>query len=384
MQILYIGYYTSDDLLYEIQNRGINNMSVARQMFETNLINGMIEESDSADIHFVSYVPVDDEFIAPAYSEISGVKVYHIPINRRSVLSIAKAERLFSDYLRAFGEKNLLNLHVLMYEVNPLFMLPLLRMKRKFNMKLITLCAELSSLRRSKRIQYQIRNKLFAHFERKFDGYILFAKPMERVLRCQNKPQVVVEGIAPDLFGEPSARKKNIVMYAGGLGIDNNLTLLIDACMQLDEVEELWICGTGKDKAVVEEASKVSSKIKYFGMIPNNEVRELEKKAKVLVNLRMPDAPITKYSFPSKLLEYIASGTLVLSTRLEGIPQEYYEYIIPVNSLELRDVMNDLSKVLRMKDDEYIALAERAQQFITYNKNKNVQAARVLEFVNNI
>ena len=54
MHILYIGYYTSDELLYEMQRRGINNMSVARQKYETNLLTGLTKKLGENELHLLS------------------------------------------------------------------------------------------------------------------------------------------------------------------------------------------------------------------------------------------------------------------------------------------------------------------------------------------
>ena len=42
-------------------------------------------------------------------------------------------------------------------------------------------------------------------------------------------------------------------------------------------------------------------------------------------------AEFTKYSFPSKNMEYLASGTAVLTTRLPGMPAEYYEHVLTID-----------------------------------------------------
>ena len=39
------------------------------------------------------------------------------------------------------------------------------------------------------------------------------------------------------------------------------------------------------------------------------------------------DKLVAKYSFPSKNMEYMVSGTPVLTTRLPGMPMEYYPYV---------------------------------------------------------
>ena len=67
--------------------------------------------------------------------------------------------------------------------------------------------------------------------------------------------------------------------------------------------------------------------VKYKGVAPNAVIVEEELKATLLVNPRPTGEEYTKYSFPSKNMEYMASGTPVLTTCLPGMPAEYNEYV---------------------------------------------------------
>lgn len=76
------------------------------------------------------------------------------------------------------------------------------------------------------------------------------------------------------------------------------------------------------------------------------------KKATLLINPRPSNEEFTKYSFPSKNLEYMASGTPLLATDLPGIPAEYkrYEYIIENENID--GIANMFRYVLNLTDAE--------------------------------
>ena len=57
-------------------------------------------------------------------------------------------------------------------------------------------------------------------------------------------------------------------------------------------------------------------RIHFGGVIPLSEVIEKEIQATILINPRPVDQEFTKYSFPSKIMEYMSSGTPVLTTKL--------------------------------------------------------------------
>lgn len=378
--ILYIGYYTDDRVFYEILSRKINNMSIARQNFETNLLRSMIKLRGD-EIDFLTYAPTDGIYQVPLHSVLCGQTIRHIPINKKSAVSLNGARRQFQRFLfESIGEENLQGLRVVMYDINPVFMSVLLRLRKKYGITITTICAELPQFRRGRGLQSKIKKTILNLYARKFDRYVLFAEPMAEELRCQNKPHIVVEGIAPELFGTPDGSKKNIVMYAGGLAKDNNIRLLVEACARIDEIEELRICGVGPEQDWLEEQAQRYPWLKYYGMRDNDEVRRLECESKVLVNLRSPGAVLTNYSFPSKILEYMASGTAAISTRLGGIPSQYFDYLIPTEAQE--DALTyALRRVFSMESSEYIARVRAGQSFIQNEKNADIQAKKILDLV---
>lgn len=239
--ILYIGYYSDDKIVYDILSKKINNMSIARQNFEKKLLTSFIEKDSQIDI--VSYVPTDGKYVVPEFSVLNGKKILHFPIKKNSFKSIISAYKAFNKYLDSFSSEKINNLKVIMYDVNLVFLFPLLKRKRKYNIEITTICAELSVFRRTDSFLKKQLFKLYGFFQKKFDKYVLFAETMAEILKCHNKPYVVIEGIAPDLFGTPSYDKKNIVMYAGGLAHDNNIVNLIESCKKVDDLDELWFVG---------------------------------------------------------------------------------------------------------------------------------------------
>lgn len=381
MNFLYVGYYVEDSILYEIQKRKINNMSVARQNFEFNLLNNMKSALNSEDtIDYITYVPTDDNLVIPEFTELNGEKIHHIAINKKSPKSLLKSGRKFSKFLKDLGEEKLNNLRIIMYDSNPIFAWQVLRFKRKYGIKSISICAEIPLLRRGRDFSSQIKHMVLQFFATKFDGFVLLATAMAEKLGCENKPHLIVEGIAPNLFGKPSGEKKNVVMYAGGLARDNNIKLLIKSALKSEKLDELWICGVGPEQSFVEQAEKQDKRIKYFGMIENEKVKELETKAKLLVNLRSPDAELTKYSFPSKILEYMASGTLVASTKLRGIPNEYFDFIFSIEKIDEVSLTTMFDEIFSMSNEEYLGKCNKIQEFIEKNKKAKIQAKRIIDF----
>lgn len=379
MRFLYIGYYVEDSVFNEIDNKKINDMSPARQKFEFNLLKGLKEMlGDMLDV--VTYVPSASGISIPDYTMLHGISIKHIQIEKKSLLSMIKAKEQFSKLMSTYSSDELKDLCVLMYAVNPVFLGILSKYQKKYGVKLVTICSEVPKLRRGNDIKNRIKKVVLSYYNKLFDGYVLFSEKMCDVMDMTNKRSMVVEGIAPKLVGTPQIGKRNIVMYAGGLAEDNNIKLLINACESMVEVDELWICGIGPEEKYVKTAEAKNEKIKYFGRVPNTKVVELEQKAKLLVNLRNPNEELTKYSFPSKILEYISSGSMVLSTRLEGIPKEYFDYIEVVDHLLVSEVQDAVRRIMCMDDHLYVDRCKKSQIFISEKKNYKAQTEKIVKF----
>jgi glycosyltransferase involved in cell wall biosynthesis len=78
--------------------------------------------------------------------------------------------------------------------------------------------------------------------------------------------------------------------------------------------------------------------------------REVER-ADFMLNPRDPSWPGTPYSFPSKLLEYLTTGKPIISTRLPGIPAEYFEVLRPVDLVDQPSFEATLDRALAVDTD---------------------------------
>ena len=122
----------------------------------------------------------------------------------------------------------------------------------------------------------------------------------------------------------------------------------------------------------------VHPNLEYRGVAPNEEIVAEEMKATLLVNPRPTTEEFTKYSFPSKNMEYMASGTPLLTTKLPGMPEEYHQYVYLFEEESVQGYVNALRKVLSLPADTLYVKGEQAKKFVLQNKNYVAQAQRVL------
>ena len=116
-------------------------------------------------------------------------------------------------------------------------------------------------------------------------------------------------------------------------------------------------------------------------MLLNTEIVAREQEATLLVNPRPTDEEYVKYSFPSKTMEYMASGTPVLTTVLPGMPKEYHPYVYLLEDETAGGITKMLKEVLSNSDEELFRKGTEARRFVLEQKNNVIQARKILEML---
>jgi glycosyltransferase involved in cell wall biosynthesis len=225
---------------------------------------------------------------------------------------------------------------------------------------------------------------------RDFDGYVFLTEQMNEVLNPEGKPCVVVEGFAdlalasrPNRLSEK--HRNRIVLYAGALYDEYGVLRLARAFSSLPHPDaELWLYGTGSALGALEAIARADPRIRVLGLVPNEVVVAEELRATLLVNPRPTDQEFTKYSFPSKNMEYMASGTPLLTTRLPGMPREYHGYVYLFEDETEAGMARRLGEVLSLDREVLHRKGAAAREFVLGEKNNVVQAQRIVDLARQI
>lgn len=226
------------------------------------------------------------------------------------------------------------------------------------------------------------------HFKRnlkKVDCYVLLTKYMKEWFEWDVK-YTVVEGISsktkedlkkPDQIKE----KRKSILYAGMIEEKYGVVDLVKAFMQIDNDEwSLELFGNGSSVNKIRELSKDDSRIHLRGLAPNAQVLREQKEVELLVNPRNDTQSFTKYSFPSKVIEYMGSGTPMIGYKLSGMPEEYKEYFYCVNNTE-NGLYDTLKMAMQLSSKERNEMGLQAQEFIVTKKTAVVQCNKIIEML---
>lgn len=227
-----------------------------------------------------------------------------------------------------------------------------------------------------KKIDIQKMEKLIAQV----DSFMLLTKYMADKLHVGNRPYIVVEGIT-DVKNLPPEKKEHgkKVAYAGKLVEAFGAKRLVEAFEMIDDPEaSLHICGGGELKPYVEEMSQKDSRIHYYGVVSAEKANEILQNADVLVNPRQNDDEYTKYSFPSKNIEYLMTGNAVVAYMLDGIPEVYRTFFNVPETNETESLAKAIETALNETPESQNSRRIAIYEYIGKSRNAVYVASKII------
>lgn len=285
---------------------------------------------------------------------------------------------------------------VVIYAIHTPFIKACVRLKKTYKVKIVLIVPDLpeymggqnSFIRNNLR---KLNHKILTNLYPSIDGFVLLSKYMAELLPIQNKPWTVVEGIFNNASDNVSIDvnreddKIKTIFYSGTLAKRYGILNLVEAISSMDDENvRLMICGDGDSVGIIKEYVKKDNRIIYKGQLIRTEVLKLQRSATLLVNPRTPEGEFTKYSFPSKTMEYLASGVPTLLYKLPGIPEEYYQYCYTIDELGISVLACKISEILKLDDVVLKRKGLEAQKFIYENKNPKEQTKKIINLINHI
>lgn len=218
------------------------------------------------------------------------------------------------------------------------------------------------------------------------DAFVLLTEEMNKKVNKKGVPYIVQEGHVDksqmDLILQNRTEYltgEKIIVYAGATSKLYGVRNLVEGIILANIPNvKLKIFGDGDLRDYLESISRKYDCIEYCGVKCNSIVVQEELRAALLVNPRPSHEEYTKYSFPSKNMEYMVSGTPVLTTRLPGMPREYEDYVYMIKEETSEGIAKELLEIFSNSAQSRYALGSKARDFVL-NKKNNVLRAKELE-----
>lgn len=218
------------------------------------------------------------------------------------------------------------------------------------------------------------------------DFYVLLTKYMKDLIPkvCEKKVLIIEGAIDVDEYDRQRLKKKEtdltrIITYTGALEYSLGIIDLLEAFSILNEKNcQLNIIGDGLLRDTVIQYSKKNNNIKYLGKMSKKDTISMQLKSDILVCPTKIGEACSKYAFPCKLIEYLYTGNIVVSNKLECIPKEYDKYIRYTKDGSIKSIAQAIKSALNTD----INYNFNQINWIKENKSVTRQVQKLLKFIN--
>lgn len=156
------------------------------------------------------------------------------------------------------------------------------------------------------------------------------------------------------------------IMYAGVLNEVTGIPLLLQAIERIKNPKaEFIFTGRGEWQEQILAAAKKDGRIHFYGSLEYTGYLKELKNSHILVNPRNMKLPENQNNFPSKIMEYLAAGRVIVSTKYAGW-KKFDKTAYFCNS-EINDLAEKIERAVLDYDTVYQAVfsgnRERAKEF---------------------
>ncbi len=395
---IFLSRMVPPDMKQEVHENSRNNMQDAADALQWHIYNGLCRNTGD-NIPIINLLPIASY---PQYYKKAVIKqsLFDTEYNSGNVnvgfLNVKVIREFFKERHAYTALKKQLALSntpkmLFLYTASTAFLKAIKRLKNKYDLTVCVIIADLPNMSNlAQKKGWFIKNaaKYFSKDAYALlsyaDYFVLLTKHMAEYMQLK-KPYCVMEGIATaaNEFDTPTYDSKiKTVFYAGTLHRKFGVLTLLEAFKQIPyDNYRLVLCGAGDSENDIKEAAANDSRIKFYGQLPRADVLKLQSNATVLVNPRQNNEEFTRYSFPSKNLEYLSSGIPFIAYKLDGIPDEYDDYILYVEDNDVSSLTKKLIEVCQKPAQEREDIGTRNRAFVSRQKNELVQTQKILSFI---
>ena len=390
MNIIYLSNSCSNEMFEKLRARGMRGTLPQAQKYHQLLMAGLAEHIDG-EIYAISALPVNRRWTKQIRFPHEEEQVGKINYIYEKFLNL----RFLRQYTRYRGAlKNIKKIYkknsdaVIVCDIlNVSLAAAARRAGRKLGIPVVTIVTDVPGHMVGGAKKKTLFTRVSEDSFDKFDAYLLLTEAMNGIVNKKNKPYIVIEGHSDAAMAAVENRlseksEPKVIMYAGGIRRQYGIERMAKAFLRGGFAGwELHVYGGGDYARELRELSEQNPSLKFFGTVSNAEVVERQLKATVVINPRPTDEDYVKYSFPSKTMECMASGTPLITTRLPGMPEEYYPYVYFIDDESEDGVLDALRSVTSRSGKELHAFGAAAKEFVLAEKSNVKQAGRLVDFI---
>lgn len=245
----------------------------------------------------------------------------------------------------------------------------------------------ISILKQKNNILLTVFDYLAFYDSKLYNAYVFVTKNQASFYKGSN--YIVIDDIIDtncDILKNKFVAHDNFnIVYAGGLYEKFGVEKLARAFHEIkNENLRLIFYGSGESSTYLEKLSSIDNRILVRGFIKYNELKQKFLEADILINTRPSTEPFSKYSFPSKTIVYMCSGIPTVSTRIEGISEEYDNLIIWINDESEFGIRTTIERIVKLDKKVLENIGINAQSFVKNSKSIEVQTRKLSLFLHEV
>lgn len=377
-----------------IKNRYLkNSISVSNTVFERKVFNGFKE--NDAEVVFLSCPHLGYYPTSLKTSHIKGLTskddLYCLDYNAFiGYSSVSKRKALIKELKNIVnGRFKNKNIHLILSEAHkPYLDVAQYAKKKNLACDVTIMVPDLPEHNiRSKNFIYKLLKKnnvsqIYKKIDKYVDKFVFFTKPMIDRFNLTNKQYIVSEGISSGVYNrrddDYKDNKKHIV-FIGKLDKRNGVDLIYEVAQKIHDDSVVFdLYGVGGTE--LDASEKINTKnVIIHGFLKPSEVKEALSKATVLLSPRFSNEEYTKYSFPSKMFDYLEAFKPIITFKLKSYPDEL-DKMLYYPKFEDSDSLLATLKLVLQKDE---LAGNRENDYLSFIKkyDKKTVASSIIKLI---
>lgn len=232
---------------------------------------------------------------------------------------------------------------------------------------------------------YEAMEKVAKKYIPQLDGRIVINENIVDYYAPDRDYLLVDGGVNNQVVGNlfslaPSKSEKFVFVLAGMLWDQNGTKLALNTLEKYSDLNiDIYFAGKGNDVELIEQKAKNDSRIHYVGMLNMEQLFKLYEKADVLLNLRIEED--IDFHFPSKLLEYLATGKHVLSTPVAHAERDYGEYMTVLTDITPDGLAFSINSIISIGKKEIFEKGKKARTYMLEKRNWKTRTNEIVEYM---
>ncbi len=240
---------------------------------------------------------------------------------------------------------------------------------------------------RSKNFIYKLLKKnnvsqIHKKIDKYVDKFVFFTKPMIDRFNLINKQFIVSEGISSGIhkqkinsFGDDKIH----LVFIGKLDERNGVGLIYEAAQKIQNNNVVFdLYGVGGTE--LDASKKMESKnVIIHGFLKPSDVKEILTKATILLSPRFSNQEYTKYSFPSKMFDYLEAFKPIITFKLESYPDELDKMLYYPKAEDSDSLLDMIKHVL--ENDELASKRENDYSAFINKYDKKAVAKSIIDLI---